>query len=103
MGCVLLSVCLAWAACRVLGGPGLEGQAALTGPVGECRHATVVLVAGPVEDDAVDPGRLGPLGDQLTDALGLLGLVAGHTPEVGLHGGGRRQGAADGVVDDLRG
>src|SRR3954453_6620860 len=80
-----------------------EAQAALTGAVRQGRDATVVLVAGPVEDHAVDPGRLGPLDHQLADLLGLGGLVAVEAAQVRLHGGRRRDGLAHQVVDDLDG
>src|SRR5690348_12280306 len=78
-----------------------EGQAALTGSVGKGRNATVVLVAGAVEDHALDASSLGACSDQLADLLGLLGLVAGRGADVGLHRGGERQRLADLVVDDL--
>ena len=44
-----------------------ERQPALAGAVGQGRDAAVVLVAGAVEDDAVDAGGLGALGDELAD------------------------------------
>src|SRR6476660_2231612 len=78
-----------------------EGQAALAGAVGQGRDATVVLVARSVEDDAVDAGSLRPLGDELADLPGLVGLVVARTANVGLHRGGRGQRLADEVVDDL--
>src|SRR5690606_38069426 len=78
-----------------------EGQAALTGAVGQGRDATVVLVAGTVEDDRLDTGLLGARSHELADALGLLGLVRGQGPQVRLHGGGGGEGLADLVVHDL--
>src|SRR4051794_950563 len=78
-----------------------EGQAALTGGVGEGRDAAVVLVAGAVEDDGLDARALRPLGHQLADQRGLGGLVAVGGTQVGLHGGGGDQRLADEVVDDL--
>src|SRR5689334_9055868 len=78
-----------------------EGQAALAGAVGQGRDATVVLVARTVEDDAVDAGSLRPLGHELADLPGLVGLVVAGAADVGLHRGGRGQGLADEVVDDL--
>ena len=44
-----------------------ERQPALAGAVGQGRDAAVVLVAGSVEDDSLDTGPLGALGDQLAD------------------------------------
>src|SRR4051794_7383608 len=78
-----------------------EGQAALTGGVGEGRNAAVVLVARAVEDDGLDARALRPLGHQLADLLGLGGLVALEGAQVGLHGGGRDQRLAHEVVDHL--
>src|SRR3954452_2212130 len=78
-----------------------EREAALAGAVGEGRDAAVVLVAGAVEDHTVDPGRARALRDELADLLGLGRLVTVEAAQVGLHGAGRGQGAADAVVDDL--
>src|SRR3954470_3358996 len=78
-----------------------ESEAALARTVSQCGDSTVVLVAGPVEDDLLDAGRLGPLGEQPPDLLGLGRLVTARGAEVGLHGGGGREGPAGGVVDDL--
>src|SRR4051794_16618190 len=80
-----------------------EREAALAGAVGEGRDAAVVLVAGAVEDHALDARRLGPLGDELADALGLGGLVTLEAAQVGLHRAGVGQRAADTVVDHLCG
>src|SRR4051794_5591342 len=80
-----------------------EGQAALTGSVGKGRDATVVLVAGAVEDDLAHARGLGALGDELTDLAGLGGLVTLEGPEVLLGGRRERQRLADQVVDDLDG
>src|SRR3954451_9810430 len=78
-----------------------ELQATLASAVGQGRHATVVLVAGAVEDHALDAGGLGPLGDQAADQLGLVGLVTRLGPQVALHRGGLDQRLAEGVVDHL--
>jgi hypothetical protein len=61
-----------------------EGQATLTGAVGQGRDATVVLVAGAVEDDRLDTAGLGTLRDELADLAGLGGLVVLRCAEVGL-------------------
>src|SRR3954467_15762099 len=50
----------------------LEDQAALPGAFGEGLHAAVVLVSAAVEHHGLDPGGLGPLGEQLAGALGLI-------------------------------
>src|SRR5688500_4457435 len=77
----------------------LEDQAALAGTLGEGLHAAVVLVTAPVEDRGLDAGGLGPLGEQLAGALGL--LHARERLEFGLGpvDGGER--AARRVVDEL--
>src|SRR4051794_32539960 len=78
-----------------------ELQAALAGAVSQGRDSAGVLVAGTVEDHALDALGLGPLGDELTDGLGLVGLRAVGGAQVRLKGGRRDDGLADGVVDDL--
>src|SRR3954471_6396951 len=78
-----------------------ELQAALAGAVRQGRDATGVLVAGAVEDHALDTGGLGALGDELTDGLGLVGLRSVVRAQVRLEGGRRHQRLADRVVDDL--
>ena len=52
-----------------------KGQASLASAVRNGGDAAVVLVAATVEDDRVDTGSLGALGDELADLLGLGGLV----------------------------
>src|SRR3954447_17364802 len=78
-----------------------EGQAALTGGIGQGRDTAVVLVAGAVEDHAVDSGGLGTFGDELADLLGLGGLVTVEAAQVGLHARRGDQRVAGEVVDDL--
>src|SRR6478735_1741303 len=78
-----------------------QSQPALAGTVGDSRDPAVVAVATAVEDDRVDAGALGTLGDELTDLAGLGGLVTVERTQVRFHGGGRGNGAAGGVVDDL--
>src|SRR5699024_6367575 len=77
------------------------GQSSFTGTFGDCLHTAVVGVATTVEDDGFDTGVLGTLGHQFAHLAGLAGLVAFECPQIGFHGGGRDQGLADGVVDDL--
>src|SRR6478735_7054674 len=62
-----------------------QSQPALAGTVGDGRDPAVVAVATAVEDDRVDPGA----------------LVTVERTQVRFHGGGRGNGAAGGVVDDL--
>src|SRR3954452_14478745 len=78
-----------------------ERQPAFAGAVSECCDAAVVLVAGAVEDHAVDTGGPGPLGDELADALGLGGLVTVQRAQLGSLGERRHERLADEVVDDL--
>src|ERR1700710_3190463 len=78
-----------------------ERQAALAGAVRKGRDATVVLVAGAVEDHALDTSGLRALGDELADLACLGGLVTLDRADVVLHGRGRRERLADQVVDDL--
>ena len=53
-----------------------------------------VLVATAVEDDGLDAGGLGALGDELADLAGLGGLVTVERTQVGLEGRGRGDGVA---------
>ena len=80
-----------------------ELQPALAGAVGHRGDAAVVAVAAAVEDDRVDAGRLGALGDELADLLGLGGLVAVE-PRAGRPPWWTRDASVwpCGVVDDLR-
>lgn len=52
-----------------------QGQTAFASAISDGGDATVVLVAATVEDDGLDAGSLGALGDELADLLGLGGLV----------------------------
>jgi len=61
----------------------------------------VILVAAPVEHDGGDTRVTGPLGDKGADKLGLGRIVAVSGLDRGVQRGRGRQGAADGVVDDL--
>jgi hypothetical protein len=54
-----------------------EVQTSFARAVSQRGDATVVLVAGAVEHDRIDAGRLSPVGQQSADLLGLGGLVAG--------------------------
>src|SRR6478672_4663249 len=78
-----------------------QSQPTLAGTVGDRRDTAVVAVATTVEHDGLDAGSLRTLGEELADLAGLGRLVAVEGPQVRLHRGGRRQGLAHGVVDDL--
>src|SRR3712207_3644159 len=78
---------------------GLEDQAALAGAVCERLHAAVVLVAAAVEHGGLDARGLGPLGEKLARALGLLHL--GQGAKIGLGPVDRGQRAPGHVVDEL--
>src|SRR5579884_1575861 len=79
----------------------LEAQTSLARAVGERLDPAVVQVAGTVEDDGVDAGRLRVLREQLADLGRLPGLVA---LERGLQRDprGRRERLALEVVHELR-
>src|SRR5207253_4933422 len=47
--------------------PSLKLQAALAGGVGQRLDPAVKQIGAAIEDDAVDAGRLGPLGEELPD------------------------------------
>src|ERR687894_3173778 len=75
----------------------LEDQAALAGAVCERLHAAVVLVAAAIEHGGLDACGLGPLGEKLAGALGLLHLGKGAKIRLGPVDRGQR--AAGLVVD----
>src|SRR5690349_7981988 len=75
-----------------------ELQPRLAGGIGQSGDPTVVGVAAAVEDHLGDPGVLGTGGGQLADLRRTGLLVAVDRPDVRLHGGRRRQGAAGEVV-----
>src|SRR5712691_6201324 len=77
----------------------LELQAALAGALGERPDAPVVAVARAVEDAALHPGLLPPLGEQLPGALRLLHRVG--LAQLLLGPVDRRQGVTRVIVDEL--
>src|SRR3954453_11622491 len=77
-----------------------ELQASLAGALGDRRDAAVEAISAPVEDAGLHPGGLGALGEQLPGALGLLHRA--ELAELVLGPGGRGDGAAGVVVDQLR-
>src|SRR3954467_15347604 len=75
----------------------LEAEATLARAVGERADMAVVLVAAPVEDDGVDAGGLGPLGEEPAGPAGA--LDPGEIAQLGLvplDGGPRRAGGGRG-------
>src|SRR5205823_13168049 len=80
-----------------------ELEAALTGGVGQGLDPAMIHIGAAVEDDALDPGSLGALGDQLADRGSRLAVGAGLDIglDPGIEGRGGGQGAAGGIVDDL--
>ena len=70
----------------------LEVEAGFARGVGQRADAAVVAEAGAIEDDLLDAGGAGALGEQLADQLGLLGLGALRRAHAGLErgGGGKR-------------
>ena len=81
-----------------------EIQSAFARPFGERLDAAVINIAAAVEHDVLDAFVLRPLGDQLADRLGRIDGRAGlqTLARVLLQRGGRDQGRALLVVDDLR-
>src|SRR3954463_5515608 len=78
-----------------------QREATLAGTVGQGGDPSVVLVARAVEHDALDAGRLRPLGDKLADPACLGRLVSVERAQLGLHRARRGERLADEVVDDL--
>src|SRR6202012_5308012 len=76
-------------------------QPGFAGALGDRRDPPVILVAGPVEDDRGDAGRLGPLADQLAALAGQVRLLALGGAQARLQRGGGGQRVAELVVDDL--
>src|SRR4051794_12647310 len=78
-----------------------QREATLAGTVSQGGDPPVVLVARAVEHDALDAGRLRPLGDELADPACLGRLVAVERAQLGLHRARRGECLADEVVDHL--
>ena len=78
-----------------------ELEAGFAGGIGERLDPPVVPEPGSVEDDALDAGGLGPLGDEPADDRGLLRLGLLGAAKLLLDGRGGRQRAPGRVVDDL--
>src|SRR5215218_7801624 len=76
-----------------------ELQPSFARPFGDGGDTPVVAVAAAVEDAGLDPGALGPLGEQLSGPLRLLHRA--ELTELGLGPGDRHEGAAGVVVDQL--
>src|ERR1043165_9082242 len=80
-----------------------EFEAALAGGFGQGLDPAMIEIGAAVEDDLLNPGRLGALGDQLADCGGCCPVAA--ALDVRLHPGverrGRGQGPPGGIVDDL--
>src|SRR5579884_2373974 len=85
---------------RVAAALALEGQPALASSLGKGLHTTVVLVPAAIEHGALDPGRLGALGEEQTGPLGLVDRL--QRAKLALGPAHRRQGAAAVIVDQLR-
>src|SRR5207302_2654896 len=78
----------------------LQPQASLTGAVGDCLHAPVILVSAAIEHGLLDAGRLRALGKQCARPLGLLHWL--QRTQLGLGPADRRERASRVVVDQLR-
>src|SRR3546814_317902 len=81
----------------------LELQSGFAGGGSDRRDAPVVEVAATVEDDLVDTGGLGPLGQEGADLGGRVLVAGGAAAQVGLERRGRGDRATRAVVDHLGG
>src|SRR3972149_4843513 len=82
---------------------GSELEAGLAGRFGERLHATVVPVAGPIEDALPAPRFTGTAPDEPADGAGALRLgLRLSRAELLLDGGCSGEGATSRIVDDLR-
>src|SRR5258708_22713613 len=82
----------------------LEFETALAGGVGQRLDATMEDIAAAIEDDPVDPRRLGAFGDQFSDCSrrAFVGTRLQVRLQARLNAGGRRQRAPGRIVDNLR-
>ena len=78
-----------------------EVEAGFAGGIGERLDPPVVPEPGSIEDDLLDAGGLGPLGDEPTDDGRLLGLGSTRSAKLLLRRRGRGERPAGRVVDDL--
>src|SRR4029079_16883456 len=79
-----------------------ELEAGFASRFGERLDPPVIPEPGPIEDDALDAGGLGPVGDGAADDGCLLGLRRAGAAKLLLEGRGGGQRPPGGVVDDLR-
>ena len=79
----------------------LELKTALTRGIGEGFYFSVIEVAAAVKDHGVDAGGEGALGEELADLL-RADHIGRCLLERLVESGGGTEGAAGGVVDDLR-
>src|SRR5260221_4446860 len=80
-----------------------EFEAALAGGVGQGLDPAMIEIGAAVEYDALDPRRLGALGDQLADRGCRFPVGTGLQVrlDAGIEGRGRGQCPPGGIVDDL--
>src|SRR5262249_37311514 len=79
----------------------LELQSRFAGCIRERLDPAVVAEAGAIEDDRLDAGGLRPLGDELADRGGIVGLRPGRRAELLLEARRGDERLAGAVVDDL--
>src|SRR5579864_5007418 len=80
-----------------------EIEPALAGSVGQGLHSAVIHITAAVEDDALDPGRLGAFGQRLADRTGCGGIggVLKSRLEAPIQGRSRGKRMPGQIVDDL--
>src|SRR4051794_2791844 len=80
-----------------------EIQPALAGGVGQGFHPAMIHIGAAIEHDALDPGRLRALGNQLADRAGCRFVGPGFqlVAQSGVERRCRRERVPGGVVDDL--
>src|SRR5713226_7154152 len=85
-------------------GPLSEIEPALAGGVGQGLDPAVIQIGTAVEDDPLDPGRLGAFGEQFADRArrSFIGTGLQIRLEAGIEGRGCGERAPGQIVDDLR-
>src|SRR3954465_8523707 len=80
-----------------------EIQPALAGGVGQGLHPAMIHIGAAIEHDALDPGRLRALGNQLADRAGcrLVGPGLQLFAQSRIERRGRRERMPGGIVDNL--
>jgi len=80
-----------------------EIQTTLAGGIGQGFDPAVKEISAPIEDDPLNPCRLCPLGNELTDGIRsrYVGAILKDRPEAAIEARSRRERASGGIIDDL--